>query len=157
MNKQLLASVLAKNGNTQSDLANVLGLSLSRTNAKINEADGAQFTQNEIAAIKKAYALTAEEIDEIFLLQKYLKKIQSHKLRGSERMGNLPKVEIRSEDGFHGEVWIDGMKLKGVRRVDFSIDAEREQAQELVIHMNANVDIETKALPKFTPWDLQKE
>ena len=49
------------------------------------------------------------------------------------------------------------MKLKGVRRVDFSIDAEREQAQELVIHMNANVDIETKALPKFTPWDLQKE
>lgn len=72
-------------------------------------------------------------------------------------MGNLPKVEIRSEDGFHGEVWIDGMKLKGVRRVDFSIDAEREQAQELVIHMNANVDIETKALPKFTPWDLQKE
>lgn len=68
LNKQLLASVLAKNGNTQSDLAKVLGLSLSRTNAKINEADGAQFTQNEIAAIKKAYALTAEEIDEIFLL-----------------------------------------------------------------------------------------
>ena len=32
-------------------------------------------------------------------------------------MGNLPKVEIRSEDGVHGEVWIDGMKLKGVRRV----------------------------------------
>lgn len=37
MNKQLLASVLAKNGDTQSDLAKVLGLSLSRTNAKINE------------------------------------------------------------------------------------------------------------------------
>ena len=70
LNKQLLASVLAKNGNTQADLANVLGLSLSRTNAKINEADGAQFTQNEIAAIKKAYALTAEEIDEIFFAPK---------------------------------------------------------------------------------------
>lgn len=68
-----------------------------------------------------------------------------------------PKIEIKSPDGVHGEVWIDGMKLKGVRRVDFSIDAEREQAQELVIHMNANVDIETKVLPKFTPWDLQKE
>lgn len=40
MNKQLLASVLAKNGDTQSDLAKVLGLSLSRTNAKINETDG---------------------------------------------------------------------------------------------------------------------
>ena len=61
MNKQLLASVLAKNGNTQSDLANVLGLSLSRTNAKINEADGAQFTQNEIAAIKKAYRVLAKK------------------------------------------------------------------------------------------------
>lgn len=72
MNKQLLASVLAKNGDTQSDLAKVLGLSLSRTNAKINETDGAQFTQNEIAAIKKAYTLTAKEIDEIFLPQKYL-------------------------------------------------------------------------------------
>lgn len=68
LNKQLLASVLAKNGDTQSDLAKVLGLSLSRTNAKINETDGAQFTQNEIAAIKKAYTLTAKEIDEIFLL-----------------------------------------------------------------------------------------
>lgn len=66
LNKQLLASVLAKNGDTQSDLAKVLGLSLSRTNAKINETDGAQFTQNEIAAIKKAYTLTAKEIDEIF-------------------------------------------------------------------------------------------
>lgn len=66
MNKQLLASVLAKRGNTQSDLAKVLGLSLSRTNAKINETDGAQFTQNEIAAIKNTYGLTAKEIDEIF-------------------------------------------------------------------------------------------
>ena len=66
LNKQLLASVLAKNGDTQSDLAKVLGSSLSRTNAKINETDGAQFTQNEIAAIKKAYTLTAKEIDEIF-------------------------------------------------------------------------------------------
>ncbi len=70
MNKQLLASVLAKNGDTQSDLAKVLGLSLSRTNAKINETDGAQFTQNEIAAIKKAYTLTAKEIDEIFFTPK---------------------------------------------------------------------------------------
>lgn len=70
MNKQLLASVLAKNGDTQSDLAKVLGLSLSRTNAKINETDGAQFIQNEIVAIKKAYTLTAKEIDEIFFAPK---------------------------------------------------------------------------------------
>ncbi len=78
MNKQLLASVLAKNGDTQSDLAKVLGLSLSRTNAKINETDGAQFTQNEIVAIKKAYTLTAKEIDEIFFCSKSILKRYKH-------------------------------------------------------------------------------
>ena len=78
MNKQLLASVLAKNGDTQSDLAKVLGLSLSRTNAKINETDGAQFTQNEIVAIKKAYTLTAKEIDEIFFCSNSILKRYKH-------------------------------------------------------------------------------
>lgn len=66
----------------------------------------------------------------------------------------LPKVQIKSPDGVHGEVWIDGQKVRGVRRVDFSLDAEREQAQELVIRMNANVDIETCAVPQFPPFDL---
>lgn len=40
MNKQLLMSVLAKNGHKQGDLAKLLCLSLSRTNAKINEIGG---------------------------------------------------------------------------------------------------------------------
>lgn len=66
MNKNLLISVLAKYGDTQSDLAAVLGLSLSRTNAKINETGGAQFTQGEICMIKYHYRLTAEEVDFIF-------------------------------------------------------------------------------------------
>ena len=66
MNKNLLMSVLARSGDKQSDLASVLGLSLSRTNAKINETDGAQFYQSEIAAIKAHYGLTAEEVDSIF-------------------------------------------------------------------------------------------
>ena len=70
MNKNLLMSVLAKNGDTQADLADVLGLSLSRTNAKINETDGAQFYQNEIASIKKHYKLTAREVDSIFFTVK---------------------------------------------------------------------------------------
>lgn len=69
MNKNLLMSVLAKHGNNQSDLAEILGLSLSRTNAKINET-GAQFTQNEIATIKAHYHLTAKEVDEIFFAPK---------------------------------------------------------------------------------------
>ena len=66
MNKNLLMSVLKKNGDNQSDLASALGLSLSRTNAKINETDGAQFYQSEIATIKNHYKLTAEEVDAIF-------------------------------------------------------------------------------------------
>lgn len=70
MNKQLLMSVLAKNDHKQSDLAKLLCLSLSRTNAKINETDGAQFNQNEIAVIKSNYKLTAKDIDEIFFAQK---------------------------------------------------------------------------------------
>jgi len=73
MNKNLLMSVLAKYGHNQSDLANVLCLSLSRTNAKINET-GAQFTQNEIAAIKNHYHLTAKEIDSIFFASKVSQK-----------------------------------------------------------------------------------
>ena len=66
MNKNLLMSVLAKNGDKQSDLAAILGISLSRTNAKINETDGAQFYQSEIARIKLHYGLSAEEVDSIF-------------------------------------------------------------------------------------------
>lgn len=69
----------------------------------------------------------------------------------------LPKVQIKSPDGVHGEVWIDGQKLRGVRRVDFSLDAERTPAQEMVLHLLANVDIETCVAPKFAPYDLIKK
>lgn len=65
MNKNLLNSFMAKKGETQLDLANLLGLSLSRVNAKINE-NSAQFTQTEIATIKKHYMLSAAEVDSIF-------------------------------------------------------------------------------------------
>ena len=46
---------------------------------------------------------------------------------------NLPKVQIKSPDGVHGEVWIDGQKVRGVRRIDFSLDAERVPAQEVIL------------------------
>lgn len=65
MNKNMLNSILAKHGDTQSALARLLGLSLSRVNAKIN-ANHAQFTQAEIAEIKNHYGLTANEVDNIF-------------------------------------------------------------------------------------------
>lgn len=70
MNKNLLASVLAERGDTQYDLAQLLGISLSRTNAKINETGGAQFNQNEITLIKNHYKLNAKMVDAIFFAPK---------------------------------------------------------------------------------------
>lgn len=66
MNKAFLESVMKLNSDTQADLAEYLGISLSRLNAKINEYRGAQFFQTEIAAIKKRYALTEQQVDTIF-------------------------------------------------------------------------------------------
>lgn len=51
-------------------LADALDLSLTRTNAKINETDGAEFTKREITIIKIRYHLTAEEVDQIFFAEK---------------------------------------------------------------------------------------
>ena len=70
MNKNLLLSKMKLFGDRQEDLANALGISLSRTNAKINETDGAEFTQGEITIIKIRYHLTAEEVDAIFFAEK---------------------------------------------------------------------------------------
>jgi plasmid maintenance system antidote protein VapI len=65
MNKNLLNSFMAKKGETQNDMATLLGISLSRVNAKINE-NGAQFNQTEIALLKKHYNLSPVDIDLIF-------------------------------------------------------------------------------------------
>lgn len=66
MDKALLRSHMAKHSDTQEDLANYLGISLSRLNAKINESGGAEFKQTEIALIKRRYGLSARETDAIF-------------------------------------------------------------------------------------------
>lgn len=66
MNKNLLASKMKMFGDTQLQLSQALGLSLARTNAKINETDGAEFTQGEISIIRFRYQLTPEEVDSIF-------------------------------------------------------------------------------------------
>ena len=65
MNKQLFKAFLAKNGDTQQQLAAALGISLSNLNAKINST-GASFRQNEIIAIKNRYHMTPEEVDAVF-------------------------------------------------------------------------------------------
>ena len=66
MNKRKLNAIMQLHGESQQDLAHYLQLSLSRLNAKINEYRGAQFRQNEIAAIQEHYGLSAEEVNEIF-------------------------------------------------------------------------------------------
>lgn len=66
MQKNELVSVMKKHGDRQEDLANYIGISLQRFNAKINEKDGAEFTKGEISKIKEKYNLTAEQVDLIF-------------------------------------------------------------------------------------------
>lgn len=69
MNETLLRSIMIRNGDTQAVLAEAMGISLSRLNAKIN-SNGAEFKQTEILFIKKRYKLTAKEVNEIFFNEK---------------------------------------------------------------------------------------
>ena len=54
------------NGDTGTSLALYLGIARSTFSAKINETNGAEFTQGEISAIKEKYKLTPEDIVNIF-------------------------------------------------------------------------------------------
>lgn len=65
VNKQLLKGLIVQYDGTQLALAEAMGLSLSRLNAKINE-NNADFTQNEIAFIKNRYNLTNNQVVDIF-------------------------------------------------------------------------------------------
>ena len=66
MQKDELISVMKKHGDRQEDLAKYIGISPQRFSAKINEKDGAEFTQGEIQKIKRKYNLTADQVDIIF-------------------------------------------------------------------------------------------
>ena len=64
LDKSLLKSIIALNGDTQGDLANALGISETSLSSKLN---GKQpFKSNEIYKIKKLYSLTPNQIDTIF-------------------------------------------------------------------------------------------
>ena len=73
MNKNLLESEMKKHGDTGTMLASFLGMARSTFSAKINETNGAEFTQREIVKIKKKYSLNAEKIDKIFFDSKVSK------------------------------------------------------------------------------------
>ena len=64
--KQLLKSYIVKYDKSQKNLALAMGISLTRLNAKINETQGAEFRQSEIAFIQHRYNLTPKEIKAIF-------------------------------------------------------------------------------------------
>lgn len=66
MDVNKLLSVIKAHGDRQEDLANAIGLSRTRLSAKIHSKDNASFNQPEIAAIKKRYHLTSEQVDSIF-------------------------------------------------------------------------------------------
>lgn len=66
MNKNKLVSVYKLHGDRQEDLAKYIGISPQRFSAKLNETDGAEFTQGEIKMIKRKYNLTGDQVMEIF-------------------------------------------------------------------------------------------
>ena len=66
MNKNMLRSVMVLHDDTNITLAEYLGISDSTLSLKMNETNGAEFTQGEIKKIIKRYDLTAEQTLQIF-------------------------------------------------------------------------------------------
>ena len=66
MNKNKLESVMRLHGDTGTSLALFLGIGRSTFSAKINETNGAEFTQSEINNIKEKYNLQPDELTSIF-------------------------------------------------------------------------------------------
>ena len=66
----MLESFMKLFGDTGQDLATFLGIARSTFSAKLNETNGAEFTQGEIALMKKRYNLSAEQVDSVFFAPK---------------------------------------------------------------------------------------
>ena len=65
MNGAKLKSIMVLHGDTNKDLAILLGITEQSVSCKINE-NGTEFKQGEIAKIKDKYNLSPEEVDAIF-------------------------------------------------------------------------------------------
>lgn len=74
MNKAELESVMKLYGDTGISLSAYLGIARTTFSAKINETNGAEFTQSEIMMIKEKYNLSADDVDRIFFTAKCLNK-----------------------------------------------------------------------------------
>lgn len=66
MNKYRLESVMRLNRDNGKTLSDYLGMARQTFSNKINNTNGADFTQKEISLIKKRYDLSASEVDAIF-------------------------------------------------------------------------------------------
>jgi hypothetical protein len=66
MNKNKYRSKMALYGDTNESVADYLGITPQRNSAKVNGTGGAEYTQGEIAMLKKRWNLTPTEVDEIF-------------------------------------------------------------------------------------------
>lgn len=69
MNKLRLEAVMKLHGDTGTSLARFLNMARTTFSAKINETNGAEFTQGEIARIKEKYSLDPDDIAAIFFSQ----------------------------------------------------------------------------------------
>ena len=70
MNRDLLKGEIRAKAMTQEAVANSIGVSLSRFNAKLNNTNGAEFSLGEVRAIKDLLRLSATQIDLIFFDEK---------------------------------------------------------------------------------------
>lgn len=70
MNCALLKGKIREQAMTQGDVAEKIGISLSRFNAKLNNSGGAEFSLGEVRAIKALLQLSAEQVGQIFFDEK---------------------------------------------------------------------------------------
>ncbi len=68
MNRDLLIYVMSQHGDNCESLAKAFNISRQSLSRKMNE-NGTEFKKREIEFIKERYQLTAEKIDEIFLIK----------------------------------------------------------------------------------------
>ena len=66
MDKQLLRSIMALNGDTQKSLSVYLGITEQSLSAKMNNHLGKTFSKSEIESISRKYSLSADQLVSIF-------------------------------------------------------------------------------------------
>lgn len=67
MNTNELKAQMARHGHTNHDLASIIGTSDATCSLKVNGKS--DFSQTQIAAIKREYCLTDEEVNAIFFAE----------------------------------------------------------------------------------------